>query len=237
MNAVVFDLDGVLVDSEPVWEEVRRAFVAEHGGRWQAGTQRRLMGMSTAEWAAYLAGELGVGLSADEVARRVIEQMERRYADRVPLMPGALDAVRRLAARWPLGLASSSPRALIDTVLDRTGLRASFGATVSTEEVARGKPAPDGYLLAARRLGADPVACAAVEDSSNGLRSAAAAGMRVIAVPHPRYPPAPDALALAAFVAADLDDLTVERVAAALPAGTRTSGPSGAGDGTPDMGG
>ncbi len=214
MSAVVFDLDGVLVDSEPVWEEVRRAFVTEHGGRWQADTQRRLMGMSTAEWAGYLSGELGVRLSAEEVARGVVERMERRYEDGVPLMPGASDAVRRLADRWPLGLASSSPRVLIDTALDRTGLGASFAATVSTEEVARGKPAPDGYLLAARRLGVDPVACAAIEDSSNGLRSADAAGMRVIAVPHPRYPPAPDALALAAFVAKDLNDLTVERLSA-----------------------
>ncbi|MEV5747056.1 HAD family phosphatase [Actinoallomurus sp. NPDC052308] len=218
MNAVVFDLDGVLVDSEPVWEEVRRAFVADHGGRWQPDTQQRLMGMSTSEWAAYLSGELGVRMPADEVARGVVEQMARRYEDGVPLMPGAVEAVRRLASRWPLGLASSSPRALIDVVLDRTGLAESFRATVSTEEVARGKPAPDGYLLAARRLGVDPVGCAAVEDSSNGLRSAHAAGMRVIAVPHPRYPPAPDALALAAYVAEDLEDLTPDRVAAAMNA-------------------
>jgi HAD superfamily hydrolase (TIGR01509 family) len=215
MNAVVFDLDGVLVDSEPVWEEVRRAFVAEHGGEWQPDTQHRLMGMSTAEWAAYLSGELGVRLPPDEVARGVVEQMARRYEDEVPLMPGATEAVRRLAARWPLGLASSSPRSLIDVVLGRTGLGTSFETTVSTEEVERGKPAPDGYLLAARRLGADPRACVAVEDSSNGLRSADAAGMRVIAVPHPRYPPAPDALALAAYVAGDLEELTVERVVAA----------------------
>ncbi len=219
MNAVVFDLDGVLVDSEPVWEEVRRAFVAGHGGQWQPDTQHRLMGMSTGEWAAYLSGELGVRLSPDEVARGVVEQMERRYEDQVPLMPGAADAVRRLAARWPLGLASSSPRALIDVVLARTGLGASFGATVSTEEVERGKPSPDGYLLAARRLGVDPHTCVAVEDSSNGLRSADAAGMRVIAVPHPRYPPAPDALALAAYVAGDLEELTVERVADVAPDG------------------
>jgi HAD superfamily hydrolase (TIGR01509 family) len=214
MNAVVFDLDGVLIDSEPVWEEVRRAFVAGNGGQWQPDTQQRLMGMSTAEWAAYLSGELGVRLPAGDVARGVVEQMARRYEDGVPLMPGAVAAVRRLASRWPLGLASSSPRALIDVVLDRTGLASSFKATVSTEEVERGKPAPDGYLLAARRLGVDPAACAAVEDSSNGLRSADAAGMRVIAVPHPRYPPAPDALALAAFVARDLEELTVERVSA-----------------------
>jgi HAD superfamily hydrolase (TIGR01509 family) len=142
--------------------------------------------------------------------------MARRYEDGVPLLPGAVDAVRRLASRWPLGLASSSPRLLIDVVLDRTGLAPSFQATVSTEEVARGKPAPDGYLLAAERLGVDPAGCAAVEDSSNGLRSAHAAGMHVIAVPHPRYPPAPDALALAAYVADGLGDVTPERVAAAM---------------------
>lgn len=218
MNAVVFDLDGVLVDSEPVWEEVRRAFVAAHGGQWQPDTQRRLIGMSTAEWAAYLSGELGVRLSADEVARGVIEQMARRYEDGVPLMPGAVEAVRRLAARRPLGLASSSPRALIDVVLERTGLAESFAATVSTEEVPRGKPAPDGYLLAARRLDVDPATCAAVEDSSNGLRSAYAAGMRVIAVPHPRYPPAPDALALAADVVNGLEELTPERVESVMRA-------------------
>lgn len=212
MDAVIFDLDGVLVDSEPVWEEVRRAFVAGHGGTWQPDTQSRLMGMSTAEWAAYLSGELGVTLSPEDTARGVVDGMIAHYDSHVPLLPGALDAVRRLAGRWPLGLASSSPRALIDIVLDRTGLAESFRATVSTEEVERGKPAPDGYLLAAERLGVEPSVCVAVEDSSNGLRSASAAGMRVIAVPRPAYPPAADALALAAYVARDLGDLTVTRV-------------------------
>ncbi|MGW5682384.1 HAD family hydrolase [Nonomuraea sp. NPDC003754] len=204
---VVFDLDGVLVDSEPVWEEVRRAYVAAHGGTWLPETQPRLMGMSTGEWAAYLA-ELGVRRSPDEIAAGVVGLMAERYRHGVPLMPGAKEAVARLAEHRSLGLASSSPRALIDVVLDATGLGAFFSATVSTEEVAYGKPAPDGYLEAARRLGADPRGCVAVEDSSNGLRSAAAAGMRVIAVPHPRYPPAPDALELAAAVVPALGDLT-----------------------------
>ncbi|MGV9308000.1 HAD family hydrolase [Nonomuraea sp. NPDC003727] len=204
---VVFDLDGVLVDSEPVWEEVRRSYVAAHGGTWLPETQSRLMGMSTGEWAAYLA-ELGVRRSPDEIAAGVVGLMAERYRHGVPLMPGAKEAVARLAEHRPLGLASSSPRSLIDVVLDATGLGAFFSATVSTEEVAYGKPAPDGYLEAARRLGADPRGCVAVEDSSNGLRSAAAAGMRVIAVPHPRYPPAPDALELAAAVVPALGDLT-----------------------------
>ncbi len=211
MGACVFDLDGVLVDSEPVWEEVRRAFVAEHGGTWQPDTQSRLMGMSTGEWAAYL-HELGVRLSPDEIARGVVDRMAARYRDEVPLMPGAVEAVRRLAAERTLGLASSSPRRLIDVVLDAAGLTDCFAATVSTEEVERGKPAPDGYLEAARRMGVDPGGCVAVEDSSNGLRSAYAAGMRVIAVPHPRYPPAPDALALAWRVLPDLAALTPDLI-------------------------
>ncbi|NUR87056.1 MAG: HAD family phosphatase [Nonomuraea sp.] len=207
MEACVFDLDGVLVDSEPVWEEVRRAFVADHGGTWQPDTQSRLMGMSTGEWAAYL-HELGVGLPPDEIAKGVIDQMADRYQDGVPLMPGAREAVLRLAATYTLGLASSSPRRLIDVVLDAAELREYFLATVSTEEVPRGKPAPDGYLAAAHRLEIYPKDCVAVEDSSNGLRSAHAAGMRVIAVPHPTYPPADDALALAWRVLPGLDALT-----------------------------
>ncbi|MEU0569037.1 HAD family phosphatase [Nonomuraea sp. NPDC005983] len=205
----MFDLDGVLVDSEPVWEEVRRAFVADHGGAWQPDTQSRLMGMSTQEWAAYL-HELGVRLPPDEIAGGVIEQMAERYRHELPLLAGAQETVRRLSGRFTLGLASSSPRALIDVVLDAAGLRDAFTATVSTEEVPRGKPAPDGYLEAASRLGVDPKECVAVEDSSNGLRSAHAAGMRVIAVPHHRYPPDPDALALAWRVLPGLDALTAE---------------------------
>ncbi|TMC04102.1 MAG: HAD family phosphatase [Chloroflexi bacterium] len=212
MEAVVFDLDGVLVDSEPVWEEVRRAVVAEHGGRWQPDTQRRLMGMSTSEWASYLSGELGVALSPAEVAGVVIGGMAARYDERLPLMEGAVDAVRRMAARWPLGLASSSPRRLIDLTLDRAGLARYFAASVSTEEVERGKPAPDVYLEVARRLGVDPRSSAAIEDSSHGLRSAARAGLLVVAVPHPRYPPDPDALAGAVAVLPALPAQTVELV-------------------------
>jgi HAD superfamily hydrolase (TIGR01509 family) len=209
IEAVLFDLDGILIDSEPVWEEVRRGLVAERGGRWQPDSQRRLMGMSTAEWSRYLATELGVDLSPDQVARTVIARMVERYRSPLPLLPGAVAAVERLAARWPLGLASSSPRSLIDAILDRAGLAQRFAATVSTEEVASGKPAPDVYVEVSRRLGVRPDRCAAVEDSSNGLRSAHAAGCRVIAIPRPEFPPEPDALALAARTLDNLDELTV----------------------------
>lgn len=210
----MFDLDGVLVDSEPVWEQVRRQVVAEHGGRWPPDAQRRLMGMSTTEWSRYLSEDLGVGLPPDQVAALVIERMAARYTDHLPLLPGAIDAVRGIAERWPLGLASSSPRTLIDAVLEAAALRPMFAATLSTEEVARGKPAPDVYLSVAERLGIRPDRCVAVEDSSNGLRSAGAAGMRVIAIPHPRYPPDPDALRVARLVLTSLADLTPTAVAA-----------------------
>jgi HAD superfamily hydrolase (TIGR01509 family) len=214
IEAVVFDLDGVLIDSEPVWEHVRRRVVATRGGHWDADTQDRLMGMSTAEWSRYLSEDLGVRLSPPEVASVVIEAMAARYREHLPLLPGAAEAVRRMAERWPLGLASSSPRSLIDTVLDAASLRSSFAAVMSTEEIARGKPAPDIYLAVADRLGKRPTACAAVEDSSNGLRAAAAAGLAVIAVPHPKYPPAPDAIKAARLVLPGLADLTAGQVAA-----------------------
>jgi len=212
--AVVFDLDGVLIDSEPVWEEVRRGLVAERGGRWTPDAQRTIMGMSTREWASYLSKDLGTGLPPDEVAALVIDRMAARYRERIPFMPGAVGAVRLLAGRWPLGLASSSPPVLIETVLDAAGLRSCFQVTISTEQVPHGKPAPDIYLAVAARLGVPPAGCAAVEDSSNGLRSAAAAGLRVIAVPHPRYPPDPDALAATSLVLPGLAGLTPGAVAA-----------------------
>ncbi len=212
IEAVVLDLDGVLVDSEPVWEQVRRQVVAGHGGHWAVDAQQRLMGMSTGEWARYLGQELGVGLPPETISALVIDQMKARYAAQVPLMPGAADAVRRLAAAWPLGLASSSPPVLIDAVLDGAGLRECFAVTMSTEQVARGKPAPDIYRAVTDQLGRRPERCAAVEDSANGLRSAAAAGLQVIAVPHPRYPPGAQALRLARLVLPSLAGLTQDAV-------------------------
>jgi HAD superfamily hydrolase (TIGR01509 family) len=214
IEAVVFDLDGVLIDSEPVWEQVRRGLVTERGGHWAADAQRRLMGMSTPEWARYLSEDLGVGLPPGEVAALVTERMAARYREHIPLLPGAAGAVRRLAARWPLGLASSAPAVLIETVLQAAGLRPDFQVTMSTEQVPHGKPAPDIYLAVAGRLGVQPSDAAAVEDSSNGLRSAAAAGLHVIAVPRPEFPPDPDALAQASLVLPGLDGLTPDAVAA-----------------------
>lgn len=220
INAIIFDLDGVIVDSEPVWEEVRRGLVAERGKRWLPDTQRRLMGMSTAEWSAYLANELGVGMTPGQVAAEVGKRMAEHYRRSLPLLPGAAEAVPRLAERRPLAIASSSPPVLIDAVLDGAGLSRYFPVRVSTEDVAHGKPSPDVYLEAAARLRADPADCLAIEDSSNGLRAASAAGMRVVAIPRPEYPPEPDALRSADLLLESLADLTpeaIDRRAAADP--------------------
>jgi beta-phosphoglucomutase-like phosphatase (HAD superfamily) len=208
IEAVVFDCDGVLIDSEPVWEQVRRGVVAEFGGHWKPDTQDRLMGMSTGEWSRYLSDELGVNLTPDEVASVVVDRMAANYRERVPWLPGALDAVHRMADRWPLGMASSAPLSLIQTVLDAGQLRRFFPVAMSTEQVAHGKPAPDIYLAVTAAMNVAATASAAIEDSSNGLRSAAAAGCRVIAVPQTAYPPAQDALAKASAVLPDLTHLT-----------------------------
>ncbi|MGH8879387.1 MAG: HAD family hydrolase [Stackebrandtia sp.] len=214
VDAVIFDLDGVLVDSEPVWEMVRRRYVADHGGQWRPDTQHRLMGMSTEEWARYLSDELGVGRTADQVAADVVTEMVTRYAASVPLVPGADTVVRELARWWPLGLASSSPPGLIEAALSASGLADTFAAAQSTEGVPHGKPAPDVYLAVADRLDLDPTACVAVEDSSNGVRSAARAGMSVIAVPDHRYPLDDDARRRAALVVDSLDEVTPDAVRA-----------------------
>jgi HAD superfamily hydrolase (TIGR01509 family) len=212
VQAVVFDLDGVLVDSEELWDEVRRDLAADSGRPWPAAATQAMLGMSTPEWSAYLVDEVGIPGRPEDVASLVIDRMADRYRARLPLLPGAVEAVQRLGERWPLGLATSSPRRLIDAVLAAAGLTSSFRVSVSTEEVTAGKPSPAVYLDAARRLGIDPRRGVAIEDSSNGLRAAAAAGLRVIAVPNAAFPPAEDALGLAAAVVRSLDDVTAELV-------------------------
>ena len=212
IEAVVFDLDGVLLDTEELWNEARRQITDERGGRWRDDAQRAMMGMSSPEWSRYMHDVLGVPDPPEEISAEVVKRLEALYRERLPLVPGALEAVRRIGERWPLAIASSSNRPLIDLFLELTGTGELFRATVSSEEVARGKPAPDVYLEAARRLGVSPATCAAIEDSENGIRSAAAAGMRVIAIPNHVFPPSDEALSLAHVVLDSLDELTPEVV-------------------------
>jgi HAD superfamily hydrolase (TIGR01509 family) len=217
-DAVIFDLDGVLLDSEQRWNEVKEALVRESGGTWSDEAPRRMMGMSSPEWVAYLREDLGVSLDAAEINREVVRLMDESYVRELPLLPGAADAVRALAARWPLALASSSNREIIDRFLELSGFGDAFTLTVSSEEVPRGKPAPDVFLEAARALGVTPARAVVIEDSTNGLLAAAAAGMPVIATPNPHWPPDAAALALAAATVSGVAEVTpelVERVARA----------------------
>jgi HAD superfamily hydrolase (TIGR01509 family) len=212
--AIVFDMDGVLIDSEQLWDEVREQLANERGGRWHDRAQADMMGMSSPEWSSYMHDVIGLAESPEEINAEVVRRLLERYRESLPLLPGAVEAVERLAARWPLGLASSSNREVIDAVLESAGIAELFRATVSSEEVASGKPAPDVYVEAAHRLQIEPARCAAVEDSRNGIRAARAAGMRVVAIPNPHYPPTDDVLASADVVLRSLDELTVERLSA-----------------------
>jgi HAD superfamily hydrolase (TIGR01509 family) len=212
IEAVIFDLDGVLVDSEHVWDEVREELARERGGRWHDGAQADMMGMSSTEWSRYMHDVIGLPEPPEEINDEVVRRMLARYAEELPLIEGGVEAVHRLAADFRLGLASSSNRPLIDAVLEQAGITDLFEATVSSEEVERGKPAPDVYLDAARRLGVAPERCAAIEDSGNGIRSAHAAGMQVVTIPNRRYPPPADALALADVVLDSIAELTTSVV-------------------------
>ena len=213
IEAVVFDLDGVLLDSEQIWDEVREQLARERDGRWHDGAQRAMMGMSSTEWSQYMHDEIGLPEPPEEISAEVVRRLEARYRQPLPLLDGAVEAVDRLAARWPLGIASSSNREVIDLVLDLSGLAPLFKVTVSSEEVARGKPAPDVYLEAARRLGVAPERSAAIEDSENGIRAAKAAGMRVVAIPNPHFPPDPEALEQADVTLRSLAELSPATVA------------------------
>jgi HAD superfamily hydrolase (TIGR01509 family) len=212
IEAVVFDLDGVILDTEELWDEIREGLARERGGRWSEHAQADMMGMSSTEWSRYMHDVVGLAEPPEEINREVVARMLAAYGDRLPLIDGAVEAVRRLAERWPLGVASSSNRELIDRALELSGLAPLFRATVSSEEVARGKPAPDVYVEATHRLGVRPDRSAAIEDSANGIRSAAAAGMRVVAIPNRAFPPADDVLKGTHAVLDSIRELSVDVV-------------------------
>jgi HAD superfamily hydrolase (TIGR01509 family) len=210
IDAIIFDLDGVILDTEELWNEVREGLARERGGRWSEQAQADMMGMSSVEWSRYMHDQLGLADPPEEISREVVRRMLERYSQQLPLIDGAVDAVKRMAERWPLGLASSSNRELIDRTLEVSGLAAYFRATVSSEEVERGKPAPDVYLEAAQRLAVDPTRAVAIEDSASGIRSADAAGLYVVAIPNRAFPPPDDVVALADVVLESIKDLGPE---------------------------
>jgi HAD superfamily hydrolase (TIGR01509 family) len=210
IEAVIFDMDGVLIESEQLWDSTREDLTRERGGDWHAEAQRTMMGMSSMEWSRYMHDDLGVSDAPEWISGEVVRRLKDRYRAELPIIDGAVEAVRRLADRWPLAVASSSNRPLIDLVLELTGLEACFRTTASSEEVSRGKPEPDVYLAAAAGLGVKPEACVAVEDSSNGILAAASAGMRVVALPNSAFAPGQEALSRADIVLTSIKNLGVE---------------------------
>jgi HAD superfamily hydrolase (TIGR01509 family) len=210
--AVAFDLDGTLIASERRWEQARREVTESAGGHWREDAQPSMMGLSTPEWAAYMQNELGVRLDAEEIVEGVLARLEASYREDLPLIPGAAEAVRRFRARWPLAVASSSPRRMIELVLDLAGLRDCFRVVLSAAEVPRGKPFPDVYERACELLGTEPARSAAIEDSGAGVRSANAAGMPVVLIPGTEFPPPPEVIEEADVVLASIGELQIDTV-------------------------
>jgi HAD superfamily hydrolase (TIGR01509 family) len=213
IDAVAFDLDGTLIESERRWEQARREVTESGGGSWREDAQPAMMGLSTPEWIAYMQRELGVELEAEEIRTRVLERLQASYREQLPLVAGAAEAVRRLAGRWPLAVASSSPRELIELVIGLAELEDCFEAVVSSAEVARGKPAPDVYLRACELLGVPAGRTVAVEDSGPGVDSAHAAGMPVVLIPGSEFPPTAEVLGAADLVLDSIKELSVEKLA------------------------
>jgi len=209
-EGLVFDMDGVILNSEGTWHEVRRDFVAGYGGRWVEEDQRAVMGANSRQWAEHIRGRFDVPLSNEQVIDGVVRMLQERYRQKLPLLPGATEAVGELSELYPLAVASSSPKSVIEAVLEAAGLADRFAAYVSSDEVEQGKPSPDVYLLACERLGVSPSASAAIEDSANGIKAAESAGLMVVAVPNPHFPPDDEALGLAARVVATPQGLTPE---------------------------
>jgi HAD superfamily hydrolase (TIGR01509 family) len=212
IDTVIFDLDGVILETEQEWNDVRHEFAAAHGGRWDETDQPAVMGANSMQWAEYMRDQVGVPLPPGEIYKGVVDALRTRYTQHLPLIPGARETIVGLASKFRLGVASSSPVELIEHSLELAGLRHYFGALVSSDEVPKGKPAPDVYLEACRRLDTTPARAAAIEDSSNGLRAAAAAGLAVIAVPNSSFPPAPDALSLADIVVGSISHITGDMI-------------------------
>ena len=212
IEAVIFDMDGLLVDTNPAWTSARAWMAREAGQTWGPEDDQAVMGVSTQEWADYQIERLGLSLTRDEVAAAIIDRMVQTYRDGIPWLPGAIEAVDMAASRYRVGLASGSPPELIEAVTSDDAVRGSFEVIVSADEIGPGKPAPDVYLATAERLGVDPGACVCLEDSANGIRSGVAAGMQVIAVPDAGFRPPDDVLAQAQLVLEDLTNLTPERL-------------------------
>lgn len=213
-SAIVYDMDGVIVDSESIWDQVRSGLTKEKGGAWRDDSSEHMMGMSRQEWSAYMANDLNVPMTPDEISDEVVKRILAEYQKHLPLLPGAKESAQELSELWPLGIASSANQELIDAVVQIGGMKDFFKVAYSSEHIGKGKPAPDVFLQACELLGADPKNSIAIEDSPNGIKAGLAAGMKVIAIPHADYRPDDEILELADVVIDSLKELTPEFIEA-----------------------
>lgn len=219
IDAVLFDMEGVLVDSEPYWYQSRQEFARDHGKVWTEADQRQAMGRATTSWAALMQERLGVAMSVDDIIADMKARIIAHYEQHLPVRPGALEAVRLAASRYRVGLASGSPTVVIERVMELTGLNRVFEVIVYGDDIPHGKPAPDIYLAACTRLGVEPGRALGIEDSANGIRSLKAAGMYAIAAPSPGFPLPPEIVQMADRQIFSLEDFTLELVAAIVNPG------------------
>lgn len=212
IEAVIFDMDGLLVDSEPVWDEARAAMAAHYGQTWTQTDHFNVMGVNTDVWAAYMIKRLDLSLSPIAVRDEVIDQMVAMYRRQIPFRPFAVEAVQWAVGHYPTALASGSPRKLVDIVTQADELQGCFQEVLVADEVGTGKPDPAVYLETARRLGVAPEACVCLEDSANGVLSGHRARMFVINVPDPRYPLTTQQAGYADMVLESLRDFTAATI-------------------------
>jgi len=210
IEAVIFDMDGLLIDSEPAWDKARAELAAQYGKPWTTADHHNVMGVSTLEWTEYMINHFEATMPPEEMQKLVIDQMAAMYNDQIPFFRGAVELVQSVAAKYPTGLASGSPRQLIDIVTSYSGFDDCFQVILSADEIGKGKPAPDVYLATAERMGVDPAKCACLEDSGYGILSGKAAGMMVIAVPDERFPPAAEMVAQADIVLGSLEEFSLD---------------------------
>lgn len=209
IEAIIFDMDGLLIDSEPVWDKARGIMAAEAGIDWNTDDHKAVMGVSTHEWVSYMTARLKLDMSPESLEKHIVDQMVSLYEQQIPYFPGAVEAVALSADHYITGLASGSPRGLIDTVTGDKALKGKFNAIISGDQVENGKPSPDIYLAVTEMLGVAPSKCVCLEDSGNGILAGKNAGLKVIAVPDSRFSPSMEKLNQADVILASLSEFSL----------------------------
>ena len=212
IEAVIFDMDGVLVDSEVYWAKSREEFAQDMGKVWTDDDQRLAMGQSTIGWAKVMKERLQPEMTVDEIIIDMKKRVIAHYEERMPTRPGALEAVKLASKHYRVGLASGSPTEIIKSVLSLTGLDQIFEIMIYGDDIPNGKPAPDIYIEAMKQLGVNPAVTIGIEDSANGIRALKAAGMYAIAAPSPGFPLPVEIVEMSDAIIHSMEDFSTQLV-------------------------